>query len=184
MLHKPTTAEVAHIRKKLHGDKDDAIAVARDAGIIVCEGRGTVHKYRGDSTDEADLLEIVESSPNLLLTAGITLMWNLIAGAGGTAFNSTNAYLAIGTSTTAATASQTTLVSEAARQVVSGAPTVSTNQISFVTTFGTGSANVSWQETAVVNASTAGTLMNRLVSNFGTKTSSASWTYTHTLSLS
>lgn len=184
MLDQASTAEIAHITKRLHSGKDDALDLARDAGLIVCEGRGTVHKYRGDSTADADLYEVVESPPNLLLTSGVTLIWNLVVGAAGTPFNAANARLAIGTSTTAAAASQTTLVAEAARQIVDSAPTVSTNQVSFVATFGTGSANVSWQETCVVNAATAGTLMNRLVANFGTKTSSASWTYTHSLSLS
>lgn len=183
-MYQPTTAEVAEITTRLHNGKDDAIVSARQAGLIVIEGRGTVRKYAGDVQDDNHLIGIVESTPNLMLTAGITAVWNLVAGAGGSAFNSTNARIAIGTSSTAAVIGNTTLGTESARQIVDGAPTVSTNQISWVCTFATGTANVAWAETCVVNASSAGTLLNRLVSVFGTKTSAASWVYTHTLTMS
>lgn len=155
--------------------KAEAIAIARRHDVVVLEGRVKIEKYwDGDRVP----YEVVESGPNLGLTAGITLLWQLAAALGGTAWSSSNARIAVGTSTTAASAGQTALVTESARQIVDSAPTVSGATITFQATFGTGSANVAWNEIGVINASSGGTLLNRLVQNLGTKTSSASWVAT------
>lgn len=73
-----------------------------------------------------------------------------------------------------------------------GSAVVSTNQITYVATFGTTNANFHWQEwglttgAAATNkqASAPPTLFNHKIVDLGTKTSSASWTLTATLSLS
>lgn len=77
------------------------------------------------------------------------------------------------------------------RQLVNGAPSVSTNTVQFVSVFATINANFAWAEFgtttggAVTNkqAVPPPTLLNRAVSALGTKTSAASWTLTETLSL-
>lgn len=46
--------------------------------------------------DEAGDDMIFEFEGNILVTAGITLLWNLLIGAGGTVFSNANAYLGVG----------------------------------------------------------------------------------------
>lgn len=156
--------------------KRQAIDLARDNGAVVIEGRARVLKFWADEDPNlATPYDVVDSGPNLLVTAGATLMWNLLAGAGGTAYNATNSYIAVGTSTTAAAAGNTALVAEMTRSQVSGAPVVSTNTITYNASFASASANGNWNEMALVNASSGGTLFNRLVSTMGTKVSGAVW---------
>lgn len=161
--------------------KAEAIEFARERGAFVLEGRARVEKYH---VGEAEPYEVIDSEPNLFLTAGITNLWNLAAGLTGTTWAASTARLAVGTGTTAAVVGNTTLQTESARQPVDAAPTVSGNAITFVATFGTGAANVNWREVGVTNAGTGGTFLNRLVQDFGTKTSSASWVLSLTLSIS
>jgi hypothetical protein len=171
------TASVLH----LPGDmtKSEAIDYARMHGAVVIEGRAHIEKFWDG---EPEPFEVIDSDPNLALTAGITLMWQLAAGLGGTAWSASNARIAVGTdTTTAAAAGQTALVAESARQIVDAAPNVSGASISFTATFGTGSANVAWNELGVTNASSGGTFLNRLRQGFGTKASSSSWVATLTL---
>lgn len=80
------------------------------------------------------------------------------------------------------------------RQLVNGAPVVSTNQVVFVAVFGTANANFAWNEWGVCTGGGATnkqavappTLLNRAApgGGLGTKTSAAAWTFTVTLSLS
>lgn len=161
--------------------KSEAIDFARRHDVVVLEGRARIEKFWDG---ERVPYEVIDSDPNLALTAGITLLWQLAAGLGGTVWSAANARIAVGTGTTAAAAGQTALVTESARQIVDAAPTVSGANISFVATFGTGSANVNWRELGVTNASSAGTFLNRLVQDFGTKSSASSWVATLTLSAS
>lgn len=138
--------------------------------------------------------ETVESVGNLLLTAGITRIWNLVAGSGATAFNAANSRIAVGDSTTAASAAQTDLQASSNKyyKLVSGAPSVSTNQTQYAATYGTSVANFQWNEWGIDNgtadSATTGVapMMNRAVvgGSLGTKTSSASWSFTVTISLS
>jgi len=161
-----------------HMSKDEAILLARRNGAIVIEGRARVAKYGVGDTEP---YEVIDSVPNLALTAGITLLWQLAAGLGGTAWSAANARIAVGTGTTAAVVGNTALQTESARQIVDAAPNVSGASVSFVATFGTGSANVNWRELGVTNASSGGTFLNRLVQDFGTKSSASSWVATLTL---
>lgn len=185
-LDRATTAETAAITIRQFSDKDEAIDVARRAGVAVLEGRGRVEKFwADDDPTRATPYEIVESPPNLFLTAGVTNLWNLTAGIGGTAWGS-GAFLGVGDSTTAAAAGQTDMqaATNKVRFAVSAAPTVSTNQCTWSGTANTATANFAWQEAGTFTASTAGTLLHRLVTSFGTKTSSASWTLSLTCSIS
>lgn len=182
-LERATASDTVAITQ--HMSKAEVIDFARRHDVAVWEGRATVAKFHADDDPtRATPFEVIESEPNLLLTAGVTRIWNLVTGAGGTAYNATNARIAVGTSTTAAAAGQTALVTETGRQVVDSAPVVSGNTVTFVATFGTGSANTVWQEIGTVDSASGGTFLNRLVNNFGTKTSSASWVASMAISLS
>jgi hypothetical protein len=118
-----------------------------------------------------------------LTTAGRNHIASLLTGTG-TAFNTANAHLGVGNSTTAFNASQTDLVGASkTRKVVDSAPGLATNVITFVATFGTGDANHAWDEIGVFNASSGGVMLSRVVQALGTK-SSGTWVLTHTVTVS
>lgn len=168
--------------------KDSALIAARSAGLTILEGRYSVAKYHGDTVHEANLYEVIESAPNLFLTAGITEVLKLAAAQTPLtgSYSGTNTRLAVGDSTAAAAAGQTDLqaATNKYRQVVDSAPTISTNQITWVATFGTTVANFAWNEVGVVNAATGGQMWSRTVIALGTKSSSATWVLNWTLSIS
>jgi hypothetical protein len=174
--HIADTAQIVQLPAGM--SKDTAMVIARQNGLVVIEGRARIEKFHVGDTEP---YEVINSAPNLALTAGITLLWQLAAGLGGTPWSAANARIAVGTGTTAAVVGNTALQTESARQIVDAAPNVSGASISFVATFGTGSANVNWRELGVTNASSAGTFLNRLVQDFGTKSSASSWVATLTL---
>lgn len=104
----------------------------------------------------------------------------------GTFFNNANSYIGVGDSTTAFAASQTDLVAatnKLRKAMDATYPQVSTNTITFRSTFATGDANFAWQEWGVFNASSSGTMMNRKVESLGTKTSAQSWQFTVTITI-
>ena len=105
-------------------------------------------------------------------------------GAGVTAFNNANAYIGVGDSTTAFAVGQTDLqaASNKLRKAMDATyPSGGSNVITFRSTFATGDANFAWQEWAVFNASSAGTMLNRKVESLGTKTNTQTWQFTVTL---
>lgn len=172
--------------RRLTSPKDDALVAAREAGLQVAEGRFSVHKYDRELAPE-NLYEIVELAPNLFLTAGVTILWNLIAGVSGTHADATNARLCVGDSSAAGSgAAQVDLVGTNLRKVVSGAPVISTNQITFSSSFSTSEANFAWLEVGVANAA-SGQLVSRTTINtpgLGTKVNTAVWVLNWTLSIS
>jgi hypothetical protein len=103
-----------------------------------------------------------------------------------TEFSNANAHLGVGDSATAFAATQTDLqaASNKFRKAMDATyPTRATNVLTFRATFATGDANFAWQEWAVFNASSAGTMFNRKVESLGTKTSAQSWQLTVTLTV-
>jgi hypothetical protein len=176
--------------RRLVSPKDDALLAARAAGLQVLEGRYSVEKYRasGDVV-EATPYEIVECAPNVFLTSGITTILGLIAGTLTAHFDAGNARLCVGDSATAAAAGQTDLLgTNKPRKVVSGAPVISGNQITFSAQFGTSEANFPWLEVGVANAASgAGSMWSRSAftsPGLGTKVSTAVWVLNWTLSIS
>lgn len=146
--------------------------------------RSQLRKYSTREDFRQDIpYEVLNSGPNLLLTAGAGLVWSLVTGAGGTALNASNTYLAVGDGTTAAAVGQTDLVGTSKfRKLVDSTPTRSTNQVVFVFTFAESEAQFHWQEWGLANASSGGTLLNRFVVDRGTKGAEI-WQMTITLSL-
>lgn len=124
---------------------------------------------------------------NLLLNAGITAMWQLIATSGATAYTNANARLGVGDSTVAAAATQTGLqavTNKYLQGMDAGYPTVSGQTVTFRITVAGANANFGWQEFITDNGSVALVAMNRVVSNQGTKTSGQTWVLTLTITLS
>lgn len=147
-------------------------------------------------------LETQQDDCNLIVQNGWVA---LLGGVAGTTmspkFSATNGRIGVGTSTTAAAYSQTTLQGDTGVasttsyfKLVSGAPTISTASspatLVFTAAFGTGVANFAWQEfgtdagtaDSVSNSTTGGTFFNRGVSSQGTKASGQTWTATETIS--
>lgn len=149
-------------------------------------------KYDGDWTGEeidaglaGDPIEVLEREGNLLMTVGATALWTKLTGGAGTVFDNANAYTGVGDSTTAAAAGQTDLqaaTNKLRKAMDATYPQVSTNTCVFRSTYGASDANFVWNEWAIFNASSAGTMLNRKVESLGTKTT-GSWQLTLTLSL-
>jgi hypothetical protein len=115
---------------------------------------------------------------NLGMNAGLQLLWDLGIAAGGTAFSNANAHIGVGDSSTAAAATQTDLqaaTNKFRKAMEATFPSRSGQTVSFKSSYATGEANFAWNEWAVFNASTAGTMLNRKVESLGTKTSGV-WT--------
>lgn len=104
-----------------------------------------------------------------------------------TPFNNANAHIGVGDGTTAFSASQTDLqgTNKLRKGMGTGYPQVSSNQMTFRSTFGTSEANFAWNEVGIFNASSGGTMMLReLPGNLGTKTSAHTWELTVTVTMS
>lgn len=101
-----------------------------------------------------------------------------------TYINASNAYLGVGDSTTAFTASQTDLqasTNKVRQGMDAGYPTRSGAAVTFRALFGTSAANFAWQEWATFNAASSGVMWQRKVESLGTKTNTQSWQLTVTL---
>jgi hypothetical protein len=101
-------------------------------------------------------------------------------------FNSTNAHLGVGDSSTAFAASQTDLqaASNKVRKAMEASyPTRASGAVTARSLFGTSEANFAWNEWGSFSASTSGTMYTRKVESLGTKTSAQSWQLTATITL-
>lgn len=117
---------------------------------------------------------------NLLLNEGINLLTSLLAGGAGTTFSNANAYLGVGDSSTAESASQTGLqasTNKLYKAMDASYPTYGTSQkITFRSTFAAGEANFAWNEFTVANGNSDSAVnLNRKVSSQGTKTVGQVW---------
>lgn len=133
--------------------------------------------------------ETLEGEGNLLVNAGISLMEDLLIGAGGTTFANANARLGVGDSSTAAAASQTDLQAAAnkLRKVMDATfPSRSGQTLTFQATFTGAEATWTWNEWALFNAAAAGTMLNRKIPSpsFGAKAAGVTWTLQVTIVIS
>jgi len=148
-----------------------------------------IEPYQGREDEFHQLFkpyEIIEGEGNCLLNEGIDEMWDLVTGAGGTAYNSTNARIGVGDSSTAADATQTDLqatTNKLYKGMESGYPTSTSQKATFKASFGSTEANFAWNEWTVDNGATAAKNLNRKVESLGTK-STGTWTLEVEISLS
>jgi hypothetical protein len=178
-------------------DADDIRAYARQGKFTtVIEDENGLYVPRHEvAASGIKPYEVAESVGNLLTTAGVTRVWNLTTNQGATqAFDATHTRIGVGNTANAAgseAAGDTDLAGASKYwQLVGGAGTVSTNTLSWTSTFPTGQGNFAWNEwgidqgTASSATVTAPMLNHKIVSGgLGTKTSSASWAFTVTISL-
>ncbi len=121
-----------------------------------------------------------------LTNAGRNDFAAVIIGDAITDFDNANAYIGVGDSTDAFDKTETDLqaATNKFRQGMEATyPTRATNVLTFRSLFATGDANFAWEEWAVFNASSGGTMLNRKVESLGTKTSAQSWQFTVTLTV-
>jgi len=162
----------------------------------------TVQRYENQQAFEAgtptpvldaqtgELLPAVsEVIGNMLLNEGIGEFLDLACGLGTpTAFSNANAYIGVGDSTTAESASQTDLqasTNKTYKAMSASYPSRSGQTVTWRAVFGSSDANYSWQGLWVANASSGtGKNLNRKVSNQGTKASGQTWTLDLAITLS
>lgn len=172
----------------------DKVAVGANCGVIECakwKPHWKIEKYKlkkGCKKKLEDLPYAVEEfDGNLLLNEGITEQLTLLIGGTATAFNTTNARIGVGDSTTAAVATQTDLqavTNKTYKAMDATYPQVSSQTVTFRSTFGATDANYSWQEFCIDNGSVAGKTLNRKVENHGSKVSPDSWVIQVSITLS
>lgn len=149
----------------------------------------TVDKWHSMKDKLAGLApyETVHEGQNIVLDGGANEILKLIAGTGGTAYNSTNAKIYVGTDTTSENASQTGVIASGGNKAYanmdSGYPIVDGRTATFRASFGDDSANFAWNEASITNGTGVGSIaMNRKVSSMGTK-NGGTWTLQLTISL-
>lgn len=121
-----------------------------------------------------------------ITNAGATLAAQCLMNDSATFLNNANAYLGVGDSTTAFSAAHTDLQasSNKLRKAMDATyPQRASNVLTFRSTFGTSDANYAWQEWAVFNASSSGTMFSRKVESLGTKSGSQTWILTATITV-
>jgi hypothetical protein len=117
--------------------------------------------------------QVVQEVDNLVVTTGKGYVASRMKDATATAMS----HMAIGTSTTAAAASQTALGSESARVALTST-TVSGADVTYVATFPAGTGTAAITEAAILNASSGGTMLCRTVFAVVNKGASDSMTIT------
>lgn len=106
--------------------------------------------------DEFGNVKQTAKVPNLVVTVGKTFIASRIVGTSA----STMSHMAIGTSSTAPAAADTTLGTEAGRVTLTSA-TSANNVVSYSANFGAGVGTGAIVEAGILNAGTAGTLLCR-----------------------
>lgn len=123
---------------------------------------------------------------NAYTNAGGALLLDLLMGAGGTAYNNANSYIGTGDSNTANSVSQTDLQAASNKLRVamdSTFPSRASQTATWKATFTSGNGNYHWQEIALFNNATVGTMLSRIVQDMGTKASGTSWVPSYTITV-
>jgi hypothetical protein len=151
----------------------------------------TIEKFEGDFREgpqDVRPFEVLRFRYNILLNEGINALWTLVAGTGATKFDNTNAYIGVGDSATAESASQTGLqgTNKKYNAMDGGYPTYGTSQkATWRATFASADANFAWNEITVANGNSDSAVnLNRKVQTMGTKASGTSWVATLEITLS
>lgn len=139
-----------------------------------------ITKYAdADAKAKGESYETKEIDGNILVNEGINELLTILGSAAtGTKYDNTNAYLIVGTGSGAAAASDTeaTFTAGVKEGMEDGYPTYGTDQkIIWKASYDGDTANQAWGEFGVLNASSAGKLLNRKVEAEGTKTSGQVW---------
>jgi hypothetical protein len=147
---------------------NDSLKLKGRVGIVLKDKDGNVKETR-----EID---------NLVVNAGLSFIASRMGGTSASVMS----HMALGSSTTAAAAGQTDLLSILGSREVLDSTTVNSNQILYVASFEAGDATGGITEAGLFNASTGGTMLCRTVFSVVNKaaddTMSVTWTITITAS--
>ena len=142
-------------------DKEDTVEQshlpAENAGNIKVTGHVIARLIKADGTEE------IHGSDNLIVTAGKTLLADILSSS-----SSRPSHMAIGSNATAPDVSDTTLNTETARVALDSA-TPSTNTVAYQATFGAGVGTGGVEEAGLLNASSSGTMLARWLTGTFTK---------------
>jgi hypothetical protein len=122
--------------------------------------------------------EIVQETENLVVTAGKNWVADRMNNA-----NTVMTHMAVGTGTTAASAGNTTLVTENDRNALTST-SVSGNAIAYVATWAAGDATAALTEAGIFDAASGGDMLCRTVFSVVNKGSADSMTITWTITVS
>ena len=147
---------------------NDDLKLRGDVAIVLKDKNGNVKESR----------EI----KNLVVTAGLTFICSRMAGTSADVMS----HMALGSSTTAASAGQTDLVSILGSREALDSSTASANTIAYVSSFEAGEGTGAVTEAGVFNAASSGTMLCRtvfpVVNKQADDTMSVTWTITLTAS--
>jgi len=126
---------------------------------------------------------------NITLNEGINAIFTILCSSGGTKFDSANAYLGVGDSTTESDATQTGLqatTNKLYKAMDATYPTYGTSQkATWKSTFDVTEANFDWNEFTLANGNSDSAInLNRRVAAQGTKQSDQIWELTQEMSMS
>jgi hypothetical protein len=132
---------------------------------------------RGDVLIEKNGV-VVEEKKNLIVQVGKNFLANALIASSTSPFT----HMAIGTGTTAASLSDTSLTSELARQAFTSS-SAAANVVTLVTTYAAGTGTGAITEAGIFNASSSGTLFSHVVFSAINKGSADSLTITWTITV-
>lgn len=180
-----------------------------DSSTAASAGQTDIQAAQGTKLNAADPGSASNATPIVVAatysptpTVGMDVVGAGFSGAGGAAANAMfELSVASGSSITLLNSAGTGSITvtgatikpiNAYRQLVNGAPSVSTNTVQFVSVYGANNGNFAWQEFAIGTGGSATNkqaappthLLNRAVASNGTKVQGASWTFTVTVTLS
>jgi hypothetical protein len=121
-----------------------------------------------------------------ITTAGLNFLTGAIVSNPATLFNSSNARIGVGDSSTTFNANNTDLQASSnklRKSMEAGYPQISGNEIVFRSIFSTEEANFNWNEWGIFNSASDGVMLNRVVESLGTKNSNQTWQFTVTLQI-
>ena len=147
---------------------NDDLKLRGDVAIVLKDKNGNVKESR----------EI----KNLVVTAGLTFICSRMAGTSADVMS----HMALGSSTTAASAGQTDLVAILGSREALDSSTASANTIAYVSSFEAGEGTGAVTEAGIFNAASSGTMLCRtvfpVVNKQADDTMSVTWTITLTAS--
>ena len=163
----------------------------KDWGVVATVEKWNVASDRAKGLPPDDK---ITTEDNLLLNGGIQNLLDLLCDIGSVTDYGTGSYIGVGTSTTAATASQTGLqAGTSARDyqaMESTFPSRASQTMTWKSVWGSAEGNFAWEEWSIRSASSGtggestGTALNRKVASLGTKASGSEWTLTVTITVS